>query len=333
MTRPLRILTWHVHGNYLYNLTQVPHEWWVVADDARSPHRAGRAGQLPFGDNVHEAHVDRVASLPFDVVLFQSRKEWDDDRHRLLSPAQRALPCIYLEHDPPQEHPTNTRHWAGDMPNVLLVHVTPFNALMWDGGAAATCVIEHGVKPLAPDVRWHGAEPRGIVVVNHIARRGRRLGYDVWREAAARVPLTLVGMGSAEAGGAGEVEQASLPGVMAAHRFFFNPIRYTSLGLALVEAMLLGMPIVALATTEVASVIRDGDNGIIDTRLDRLIDAMRRLLADRVQAARLGAAARATALERFDIRRFVADWERALQRVAGARQPTVTRSRPVSFER
>ena len=23
----LRILTWHVHGNYLYYLTQVPHEF------------------------------------------------------------------------------------------------------------------------------------------------------------------------------------------------------------------------------------------------------------------------------------------------------------------
>jgi len=23
--RPLRVLTWHVHGNYLYALTQVPH--------------------------------------------------------------------------------------------------------------------------------------------------------------------------------------------------------------------------------------------------------------------------------------------------------------------
>jgi glycosyltransferase involved in cell wall biosynthesis len=104
---------------------------------------------------------------------------------------------------------------------------------------------------------------------------------------------------------------------MAAHRFFFNPIRYTSLGLAVIEAMLVGLPIVGLATTELVTVIRNGENGFIDTRLERLVEAMRRLLADPREAGRLGEAARATALERFGIERFVADWERALRRVAG----------------
>lgn len=39
MSRPsrLRILTWHVHGNYLYYLTQAPHEFYLVADAARGP--------------------------------------------------------------------------------------------------------------------------------------------------------------------------------------------------------------------------------------------------------------------------------------------------------
>ena len=314
MSRRLRILTWHVHGNYLYNLTQVPHDWWLVTDAERSPHHAGRAGRLPWGDNVHEVPIERVRDMDFDVVLFQSRREWDEEQQRILTAAQRALPRIVLEHDPPQEHPTNTRHWVQDR-NVLLVHVTPFNALMWDNGITPAVVIEHGVK-LVADARWHGSEPRGLVVVNHIERRGRRLGLDLYRAAAARVPLTLVGMGSDDADGDGEVAQPALPAVMAAHRFFFNPIRYTSLGLALIEAMLVGMPVVALATTELVTVIRNGENGFIDTRPDRLVDAMQRLIEDPHQARWLGEAARATAEERFGIGRFVDDWERVLGRVA-----------------
>jgi glycosyltransferase involved in cell wall biosynthesis len=307
----LRILTWHVHGNYLYNLTQVPHDWWLVTDAARSPHHAGRSGSLPWGDNVHEAHVDEVRELPFDAIVFQSRREWDEEQHRLLSPAQRALPRIYLEHDPPQEHPTNTRHWVDDR-EVLLVHVTPFNALMWDSGATPACVIEHGVRPLSA-ARWRGDEARGIVVVNHIERRGRRLGLDVWREAAAQVPLTLVGMGSEAVGGAGEVAQHALGERMAAHRFFFNPIRYTSLGLAMCEAMMIGMPIIGLATTEMATVVRTGVTGYVDTSLARLVEHMQRLLDDPAEAHELGRGARRDAEERFNIGRFVADWQRALQ--------------------
>jgi len=314
MTRRLRILTWHVHGNYLYNLTQVPHDFYLVTDAARSMHHSGRSGLLPWGANVHEAPVETLRDMAFDVVMFQSRHEWDEAQHRELSEAQRRLPRIYIEHDPPQAHPTDSRHWVDD-PNVLLVHVTPFNALMWHSGATPTRVIDHGVLPLQT-ASYSGHVARGIVVVNNLQSRGRRLGLDVYRQVADRVPLTLYGMGSEAVGGAGEVPNDRLPGVMAAHRFFFNPIRWTSLGLAIIEAMMVGLPIVGLATTELVTVIRNGENGFVDTRIEPLVDAMLQLLEKPELARELGAAARRTAQARFGIDRFVADWLDALAQVS-----------------
>jgi len=311
--RRLRLLTWHVHGNYLYNLTQVPHDWYLLTDDARSTHYSGRSGTLPWGGNVHDAHVDEVRDMPFDAIVFQSRDAWEEGQHRHLSEAQRRLPRIYLEHDPPQLHPTDTRHWAAD-PDVMLVHCTHFNALMWDSGESPVRVIEHGVKPLR-QVAWTGGLERGIVVVNNLQSRGRRLGLDVYRQMAAKVPLTLVGMNSGLVGGEGEVRNDLLPETVAAHRFFFNPIRYTSLGLAIIEAMMVGAPIVGLATTELVTVIRNGENGFIDTRLDTLVDAMKRLIADPAAARRIGEAGRRTAVERFNIERFIADWMTLLAEV------------------
>jgi glycosyltransferase involved in cell wall biosynthesis len=315
MARRLRILTWHVHGNYLYYLTRVPHDWYLVTDDARTQGHSGRSGTLPWGENVHEAHVGAIARMQFDAVLFQSKAAYLEEQFNLLTAAQQRLPRVYLEHDPPQEHPTNTRHWVNDR-DVLLVHVTPFNALMWDCGDTPTQVIEHGVRLLRP-ARYSGELESGIVVVNNIAARGRRLGADVHAQVAAAVPLVLVGMGAELAGGLGEVPNHELPGFMARHRYFFNPIRYTSLGLALVEAMMVGLPVVGLATTELATVIRNGDNGFVDTRIDRLVDAMQVLRRDRAYAQRLGEAARRTAEERFSIDRFIGDWMGALQRVTG----------------
>ncbi|UUX94181.1 glycosyltransferase family 4 protein [Aquabacterium sp. J223] len=314
--RPLRILTWHVHGNYLYYLSQVPHEFWLVTDAQRSSHHSGRSGRLPWGDNVKEAPVEALAQMDFDVVLYQSRHAWETERHTLLSPAQRRLPAIVLEHDPPQEHPTNTRHWAADAPDTLIVHCTHFNALMWDSGASSVQVVEHGVRPLA-DARYRGERAEGVVVVNNLARRGRRLGADVYATVREQVPLVLVGMNAEAAGGLGEVAHQDLPGFVAERRFFFNPIRYTSLGLSIVEAMMVGAPIVGLATTELATVLRDGETGFVDTRLDRLVDSMRRLLADPGLARSVGEAGRRLAQERFGIGRFVTDWQRVLQTVAG----------------
>jgi hypothetical protein len=309
--RRLRVLTWHVHGNYLWYLTQVPHDFYLITDATRSPGHCGRNGTLPWGANVHEVDVAAVGGQPFDVVLFQSRDAWEREQQLVLSPAQRRLPRIYLEHDPPQSHPSDSVHWMQDS-QVLLVHVTAFNALMWNNGAAPTRVIEHGVRLLQP-ARYSGERLCGLVVVNNIDRRGRRLGFDVYRHVARQVPLELVGMGSERCGGLGEVSNNELPKRMAKHRFFFNPIRYTSLGLAVVEAMMVGVPVVALATTEIASVIRNGENGIADTRVERLVEAMQRLLAEPEEARALGEAGRRTANERFGIERFVADWSETLR--------------------
>jgi glycosyltransferase involved in cell wall biosynthesis len=313
-SKRLRILTWHVHGNYLCYLTQVPHDFYLVVDDERSTHHSGRSGTLPWGPNVHEAHVDRIREMAFDVILFQSRKAYEEEQFRLFSAAQLRLPKVYLEHDPPQEHPTNTRHWVNDR-NVLLVHCTPFNALMWDSGDSPTRVIEHGVRLLAP-ARYSGELERGVVVVNNIGARGRRLGADIFAQAAAQVPLTLVGMNAQQVGGHGELPNAELPGFMARHRFFFNPIRYTSLGLSIIEAMMVGLPIVGLATTELVTVVRNGEHGFVDTRPERLVDAMQLLLREPGAARRMGENARRVAEERFHIGRFVDDWLQALRDVA-----------------
>lgn len=281
----------------------------------QAPGRAGRVGALPWGDNVHEAPIAEIARMPFDVVLYQHRAGWDEDRERWLDAAQQRLPRIYLEHDPPQQHPTDTRHWVQDR-GALLVHCTHFNALMWDAGDTPSRVIEHGVQPLTRQT-WTGEVEKGLVVVNHLARRGRRLGADLYRELGGRLPLALVGMGSEEMpGGQGEASPLALPAWMASHRFFFHPARYTSLGLALIEAMLVGQPVIGLATTELSTVIRSGESGFLDNRPDVLEDAMRRLLRDPGLAREWGQRGRALARERFNIDRFVADWMQTLHEVS-----------------
>jgi glycosyltransferase involved in cell wall biosynthesis len=53
------------------------------------------------------------------------------------------------------------------------------------------------------------------------------------------------------------------------------------------------------------------------TDVGRLVEGMGALLDDRALAARLGAAAREVALERFSIARFGADWTAAFALVTG----------------
>jgi len=305
----VRILTWHIHGSYLYYLTQVPHTFYLPVKAGWPTGYGGRRGNFAWGDNVVDVPAGEVRDREFDCILFQSRQNWETDQYEILSEAQRRLPRLYLEHDPPRESPTDTRHPVDD-PDVLLVHVTHFNDLMWDSGRTPTRVVEHGVL-LPPGAIYTGELARGLVVVNGLQGRGRRLGADVFARAREAVPLDLVGMRSEEFGGLGDVPHDALPALSARYRFFFNPIRYTSLGLAVCEAMLLGMPVIGLATTEMATAIENGVSGYVDTDVDALIAHMRRLLADPAEAARLGAGARQAAETRFGIGRFIADWQAA----------------------
>ncbi|MGZ5199840.1 MAG: glycosyltransferase [Telluria sp.] len=313
--RRLNVLTWHTHGSYLFYLSQAPHEFHVLSRPGRPPGYGGRCGGIPWGDNVHDLPAEEARHREFDCILFQDDPQWDNDQYELLTPAQRDLPRIYLEHDPPRGHPTDTRHPVDD-PNVLLVHVTPFNALMWDSGRTPTRVIEHGVM-IPPQVHYRGELERGLVITNHLARRGRRLGADLFVHARKQVPLDLIGMGAGELGGLGEIEHAQLPAFAARYRFLFSPIRYTSLGLAVIEAMMAGLPVVALATTEMATVIDNGVSGFTDTDPDVLLERMRDLLHSPGLARALGMGARKRALERFHIGRFSADWDAALRHVTG----------------
>ena len=312
--RRLRILTWHIHGNYLWYLSQAHQDFFLPVKRGRQEGYGGRGKTFPWPGNVFDVPADEVRNLEIDCILFQSKANYLNDQYEILSDWQRRLPRIYLEHDPPQEHPTDTRHWVDD-PNVLLVHVTPFNALMWDCGRTPQQVIEHGV--LVPgEVKYAGDIERGLVVVNHLKSRGRRLGVDVFEYARRHVPLDLVGMAAEELDGLGEIQPPELAAFERRYRFFFNPIRYTSLGLAVIEAMTIGMPIVGLATTEMATAIQNGVSGYVDTDVHKLVPRMQELLRNPAEARRLGEGARRYALERFDIRRFARDWDAVFAEVA-----------------
>jgi hypothetical protein len=326
--RPLRVFTWHVHGNYLYYLSQARAEFFLPVRQNREqaggdPGYGGRGSTFPFGGNVHDIPADQVRNEKFDVILFQSRQNYLHDQHEILSPAQRRGPRICIEHNPPDETPTDTRHYVDD-PGVLLVHVTAFNDLFWDSGRVPTRVIEHGVI-VPPHVRYTGELPRGLVIVNHLRDRGRRLGADIFLDVRRQVPLDLVGMQSEELDGLGEVFPPDLPAFESRYRFYFHPLRFTSLGLALIEAMLVGLPVVGLATTELVTVIQNGVSGFIDTDVRKLIEPMHMLLANPAEARRIGQAGQRIAVDRFDIRRFARDWEETFAEVAG-RGPLASRT-------
>lgn len=305
MQRKLKIFTWHIHGSYLFYLSQGNYDIYIPTKPEKTEGYYGRGETFPFGENVIEIPAEDIRNHEFDCIVYQTNNNYLADQYEILSDHQRKLPRIYIEHDPPRQHPTDTKHVVDD-PDIILVHVTHFNRLMWDSNNTPTRVIEHGVTD--PGVRYKGDLDRGIVVINNLPARGRLLGHDIFMYARKNVPLDLVGMGTGELG-LGEVLHPQLPEFQSRYRFFFNPIRYTSLGLAICEAMMMGIPVVGLATTELSAVIENGVSGFIHTDVEYLIEKMKLLINEPQLAQEIGAKGREIALKRFGIKRFTNDWE------------------------
>ncbi|MFD6174288.1 glycosyltransferase [Streptomyces coeruleorubidus] len=319
----MNILLWHVHGSWTTAFVQGPHTYLVPVTPGRDPDGLGRARTFSWPASVREVTPEELRDTPVDLVLLQRPHEPELAERRLGGRRPgRDVPALYLEHNAPDGDVPDTRHPCADRADLTIVHVTHFNRLFWDCGTTRTEVVEHGI--VDPGHRYTGRLARAAVVVNEPVRRARYTGTDLLPALAEAVPLDVFGMGTEGLTGhlglppdrcrTADLPQSELHTAMAERRMYLHPVRWTSLGLSLLEAMHLGLPVLALATTEAVEAVPRG-TGALSTRPEVLARAARRYLHEPEAAAADGARARQAALERYGLKRFLADWERLITEV------------------
>jgi hypothetical protein len=309
----MRILLWHVHGAWTTSFVHGSHDYVVPVLPDRGPDGVGIARTYAWPDSVTELAPEALGDEHFDAVVLQRPHELEHLAERWLGRRPgRDVPAVYVEHNAPQGRINEMRHPAADRPDLLLVHVTHFNALFWDAGTTPSRVIEHGI--VDPGERYTGELPRAAVVINEARRRARVTGTDLLARFEQAAPVDVFGMDAAAVGGIEDLAQDDLHTEMARRRVYVHPIRWTSLGLSLLEAMHLGMPVVALGTTEVHEAVPE-QAGVVSTKVDVLAGAVRRLVEDPQEARERGHAARVAALERYGLERFLKDWDDVLEEV------------------
>ncbi|WP_030489133.1 glycosyltransferase [Micromonospora chokoriensis] len=324
----MNILLWHVHGSWTTSFVHGGHRYLIPTTPDRGPYGLGRARTYPWPESAVEVAPEDLPGADVDLVILQRPEEIDRAEQWLRRRPGRDVPAIYVEHNTPKGDVPNTRHPMADRDDLLIAHVTGFNQIFWDTGGTRTTVVDHGI--VAPGASYTGELDRLAVVINEPVRRGRVTGTDLLPRFAEIAPLDVFGMGVAGLAdhlglpadrliSHDDVPQDRMHAELARRRAYLHLCRWTSLGLSLIEAMAIGMPVVALATTEAVMAVPP-EAGALATRTDTLLDAARRFIDEPATARQAGAAARTAARDRYGLDRFLADWDRLLEEeVCGSR--------------
>jgi hypothetical protein len=317
----VRILVWNDHGGWLDAFIRGRHSYLLpVATDADKERDRWPA-------NVEEVTPGELRERDIDVVVLQRLEEFAQVQQLLDRKAGTGIPAIFVEHNTPQADVPNSRHPLADRDDILIVHVTNFNQLLWDSGSTHTAVINHGIYDRG--YSYTGELRRAGAVINEPVRRWRVTGSDLLAPLSAAAPIDVFGMKAHELErklqlpgrtvvAAGNLSPDELHLELPRRRLYLHPNRWTSLGLSLPEAMHAGMPVVALEATEARRAIPP-EAGVVSTDLDELREGMRRFMDDPDAARIAGAHARAFALDHYGLPAYLEHWDWVLSDWCGSR--------------
>lgn len=320
----MRILVWHVHGGWMEAFVRGQHEYLLPVEPDGGAWGLGRGGR-EWPATAQEIDLETLPPDSVDAVVLQRPEEIAAVARTLGRRPGVDLPAVYVEHNTPKGDVPFTLHPLADQHRIPVVHVTHFNKLFWDTGSAPTVVIEHGIPD--PGRLYTGEREEMGVVVNEPVRRGRVTGTDLLPVFAGVGPLRVFGMGTGALSEAlnlkgfglseerlriaGDIPAPQLHQELARCRLYLHPLRWTSLGLALLEAMHLGMPVLALSTTEAARAVPEGA-GLVSNDVDELQRFAQRLLNEPDDAMAMGLVAREAALNRYGLAKFLSAWDELL---------------------
>jgi hypothetical protein len=302
------------------------HDYLLPLTLHRDADGLGRAATWDWPRNAREVPVERLASEQVDVVVLQRPHEVELLEYWTGWRVGHDVPAVYVEHNAPTGHAVRSRHPVTTDPRLAgipVVHVTHFNAMAWDCGDARTMVVPHGIPD--PGYLYTGEQRSVGIVVNEPVRRWRVAGTDLLLALAADLPVAVYGMRLAALEEIAvergvrlreclDLDQAAMHERLARHRAYFHPYRWTSLGLSLIEAMTLGLPVLALSTTEAPVAVPEAA-GVVSCDLGLLRATAQRWLDDPDEARERGLAGRERALQHYSLKRFLDDWDHVLQEV------------------
>ena len=312
-----RLLTFNAHEAYVYSLTRIGYQWDII--DYLPGRYTGQwdTNVRPVPDNARLISVDQALASG-DSYLCAIAHSISD----LLLIKTLQIPKILVI------HVSLTGYMAVEGSKFTPQEVARYLNTYLDkirGVAVSVSRLKQeswGVTgPIIPFYidgdffrGYSGEIAAGLRVANQIAAKKLLLNWSLHREIAKDFPVQIVGHNPDMPGVREAASHRELRSFFRSHRFYLHtahPEYEDGYNTASLEAMATGMPVVCNAHP--SAPIENGVNGFVSDDVQELREGIRRLLADRDLAEKMGRAARESVVEQHSLERFRALWNEAIE--------------------
>jgi len=305
--KKLNILGHPTHEGFETLLDKTGHNFFMLTGEGIKPWDF-HTKPLPPNHYLLQKPQPMPNGTEIDLLLAQER---NGGLQRMLELKQRSyIPVLEITHTmPPPGINDKLLNKISEIKPDKRVFITEFSKNAW-GGSDKDRVIYHGLDP-NEFTGWSGLSfNNGIMVCNHLQSRDVFCGWTEFQEVAREVPIMLVGENPGISKSAEST--ADLIKKLANSRYYLNTSKWSPIPLSLVEAAMIGLPIITTSHQEIAKFFVHEENCLIANTAEEMIKAARRLMVDDSLCERLGSAARQMALQHFHIDRFIKEWNEVI---------------------
>lgn len=317
---PYNILTFVTHERYQSNLANCNANFYLLQN---GPGIKGdwKTSYAPIPDNhiilstYQDNPLEVIPSyIDFDFILGQHK--FGQAQTALQLGSYLNIPTVILEHTVPtnkslQDNLENLKNIKGD----INIFISDYSRDQWGWKDDEAEVILHGVNTKLfrkiPNVK---KEQKVLSIVNDWINRSDILGYDIW-ERVAKNNFQCSVWGDTPGLSRSTNNIYELVKTYNENTVFFNTSRLSPVPSVLLEAMACELPVVSTDNCLISEIIENGVNGYKTNNEKEMNDHIYRLLNDEEERKEIGANARKTILEKFNLDRFVQDWNNIFDRM------------------
>lgn len=300
--------------------SKLGHALYVPIKNGRQYNYDGKTPGYPWHNNTQEIDVNKINNYNYDVIIFQTAQHILQeyflyfDKNIFDSIKHKIFIVHNLLADSDLNNPLLSKLEEAINKKVdMVVHISDCILNQWNSVMPSlkrkSIVIYHAID--LPDITATYNINKAVCAINNLPSRPES-GKNEFLELKKFIDIDLYGVQSESVGGKGNIPASELLKTLAKYSVYINPTRNNPLPMTVLQAMSIGLPVIALNTGDLDKAITDGIEGFLCNSVDDIIDKYNYLINNKEKICQFGINAINKIKNKFSYDRFSQEWNKII---------------------